>query len=145
MKLFYNDNLLLMSLLCNYRATVPYIFIRIPTEEIYGYYVYFSGIIFIIHVQNPYPVFQCNDIFRAFSHCQKLFCQFVAFTEVYIISISGNENISGTLLIENDKIPAIGPSDEVDIPDGARVMPLPGKVIMPGPVDSHSHIGNGDD
>jgi len=70
--------------------------------------------------------------------------QVVAFTEVHIIPISGNEIESGTLIIENDKIRAVGPSDEVDIPDGARVVALPGKVIMPGLVDSHSHIGNGD-
>lgn len=70
--------------------------------------------------------------------------QVTAFTDVRIIPIEGNEISDGVLLIENGKILEVGSTGELDIPNGARLVSLSGKVIMPGLVDSHSHIGNGD-
>jgi imidazolonepropionase-like amidohydrolase len=70
--------------------------------------------------------------------------QVTAFTNVRIIPIAGDEIENGVLLIENDKILDVGPADKVKIPKDAVLVSLEGKVIMPGLVDSHSHIGNGD-
>lgn len=70
--------------------------------------------------------------------------QITAFTDAHIIPISGPEIPRGTLLIENGKILNVGAVDGIKIPSGATLVSLEGKVIMPGLVDSHSHIGNGD-
>ena len=61
-----------------------------------------------------------------------------------IIPIEGDEIASGVLVIENGEILAVGPEGSVDIPSGATVVDVSGKVIMPGLVDTHSHIGEGD-
>ena len=67
-----------------------------------------------------------------------------AFTGAKIIPVSGDPIENGVLLIKGDKISAVGTAGEVDIPANARRYDMSGKVIMPGLVDSHSHIGSGD-
>jgi imidazolonepropionase-like amidohydrolase len=62
----------------------------------------------------------------------------IAFTGARIIPISGPEIASGTLLVQNGKVIAVG---NVAIPSGAQRVEATGKIIMPGIVDSHSHIG----
>lgn len=47
----------------------------------------------------------------------------------------------GTLVVQHGKIVAVGPADEVAIPDGAQRINVTGRLIMPGLVDTHSHIG----
>lgn len=65
-----------------------------------------------------------------------------AFTGASLIPIDGPEVIDGVLVIEDGKIRAIGARDTVRIPDDADVIELdPGSVIMPGIVDTHSHVG----
>ena len=44
-------------------------------------------------------------------------------------------------MIQNGRIVAVGPSGAVNIPSGAQIVDAGSKVIMPGIVDSHSHIG----
>jgi imidazolonepropionase-like amidohydrolase len=75
---------------------------------------------------------------------QVIVAQVTAFTDVHIIPIVGAEIPLGTLVIDKDKIVQVGPADKVKIPKNAEIISLPGKVLMPGLVDSHSHIGNGD-
>jgi imidazolonepropionase-like amidohydrolase len=65
----------------------------------------------------------------------------VAFTGARLIPISGPEIPNGTLVIQNGKIVAAGPAAAVAIPAGAQRVDASGKVIMPGLVDTHSHIG----
>jgi len=65
----------------------------------------------------------------------------VAYTGARIIPIAGPEIADGTLVIQNGKITAVGPSASTTIPAGARREDVRGKVLMPGLVDSHSHIG----
>lgn len=67
-----------------------------------------------------------------------------AFTGAKIIPVSGEPIDNGVLLIEGDKIAAVGTVGEVDIPSNAKRYDMSGKVMMPGLVDSHSHIGSGD-
>lgn len=65
----------------------------------------------------------------------------IAFTNARIIPIVGQPIENGTIVIHNGKITAIGPSATVRPPSGAQVNDMQGKTIMPGLVDTHSHIG----
>jgi imidazolonepropionase-like amidohydrolase len=65
----------------------------------------------------------------------------VAFQNARIIPVTGAEIARGTVVIQGGKIIAIGAA--VPIPAGARVIDVAGKVVMPGLVDTHSHIGGG--
>jgi len=64
-----------------------------------------------------------------------------AFVGAKIIPVAGEEIPTGTLLIADGKIVAVGPTDAVKIPDGAKQIDAAGRVIMPGLVCTHSHIG----
>jgi Tol biopolymer transport system component/imidazolonepropionase-like amidohydrolase len=46
----------------------------------------------------------------------------------------------GTVLIEGNRIVAVGPTNRVDIPRGATVIDVSGKTILPGFVDAHAHM-----
>lgn len=65
----------------------------------------------------------------------------MAFTGARILPIAGPEIPNGVLVVEGGKIVAVGPAASTAIPANARRQELPGKVIMPGLVDTHSHIG----
>jgi imidazolonepropionase-like amidohydrolase len=64
-----------------------------------------------------------------------------AFVGARIVPIEGDEIADGTLLIEGSKIIAVGTQDAVSIPANAQVIQVAGRVIMPGLVCTHSHIG----
>lgn len=65
-----------------------------------------------------------------------------AFTGARIIPIAGEPIESGTLVVHEGRILAVGPADQVDVPADAQVHDVSGEVIMPGLVDTHSHIGD---
>ena len=67
----------------------------------------------------------------------------VAITGAKLLPITSAPIENGTIVLKNGKIHAIGKS--VSIPKGARVIDAKGKVIMPGIVDTHSHLGVGGD
>lgn len=60
-----------------------------------------------------------------------------------IIPIAGEPIANGVLVVQAGKIIAVGPAASTPIPAGADVIDAAGKVVMPGLVDSHSHIGGG--
>jgi imidazolonepropionase-like amidohydrolase len=64
-----------------------------------------------------------------------------AFVGARIIPIAGNEIPDGVLVIDDAKIVGVGPTGSVTIPAGATRVDCKGRVIMPGLVDTHSHIG----
>lgn len=66
-----------------------------------------------------------------------------AFVGSRIIPIAGDEIVNGVLIVQGGKIVAIGGSTEVQIPADAERHEMAGKTIMPGLVDTHSHIGSG--
>ncbi len=66
-----------------------------------------------------------------------------AFVGARIIPIAGAEIADGALVVRAGKIVAVGARGAVQIPADAVVRDVAGKVIMPGIVDSHSHIGGG--
>lgn len=61
-----------------------------------------------------------------------------------IISVAGDPIPDGILIVQNGEIIDVGAAGSVSIPDNAVRQDVSGKVIMPGLVDSHSHIGEGD-
>lgn len=67
----------------------------------------------------------------------------IAFTNATILDGSGSRFIqSGTLLIRNGRIEAVGGSEEVEIPEDAVVRDLTGKTIIPGLINAHGHAGD---
>lgn len=68
----------------------------------------------------------------------------IAFRGAQIITIAGTPIPDGVLVVQDGRITAVGPAASVQIPTGAEVRDVAGKVIMPGLVDTHSHIGGGD-
>jgi len=65
----------------------------------------------------------------------------IAFRGARILPASGKPIPTGTLVISDGKIAAVGPVETVKLPRGAHVVDVTGKVIIPGLVDSHSHLG----
>jgi imidazolonepropionase-like amidohydrolase len=65
----------------------------------------------------------------------------IALTGAKIIPIAGPEIESGVLVVDQGKIVAVGPAGTTKIPGDATKIDASGKIIMPGLVDSHSHIG----
>ncbi len=66
-----------------------------------------------------------------------------AYIGARIIPIVGPPIENGVLLIQNGKITNVGTAQSVQIPANAERIDVKGKVIMPGLVDTHSHIGEG--
>ena len=58
-----------------------------------------------------------------------------------IYPISGLPIEKGVLVVRGKKIEAVGTDGSVDVPANARVVDATGKILMPGIVDTHSHIG----
>lgn len=65
----------------------------------------------------------------------------IAFTGAKIIPVDGAEIPDGTVVVADGKVVAVGASNAVRIPANVQRVDAKGKVIMPGLVDSHSHIG----
>ena len=65
----------------------------------------------------------------------------IAITNVRIIRVSKPEIASGTILIKDGKIAAVG--TDVKVPEGARVVDGKGRVALPGMVHPSSRIGAG--
>ncbi|HEU0298586.1 MAG TPA: hypothetical protein VFR37_04010, partial [Longimicrobium sp.] len=66
-----------------------------------------------------------------------------AFRGATLLPISGAPIQNGVLVVQGGKITAVG-GPETAIPANATVHDATGKTIMPGLVDTHSHIGDGD-
>lgn len=65
----------------------------------------------------------------------------IALVGARIITMKGDEVIeNGIIIINENKIEAIGKFDEVVIPAGIKTIDCSGKTIMPGIVDVHSHL-----
>jgi imidazolonepropionase-like amidohydrolase len=64
-------------------------------------------------------------------------------TGAHVIPVVGPEFDPGVVVLQGGHIMAVGKAGSVKIPEGAEVVELKGKTIMPGLVDTHSHIGGG--
>ncbi len=56
-----------------------------------------------------------------------------------ILTMAGPDIEKGTVLIENGKIKEVGRN--LEIPEGTEVIDAAGKIIMPGLIDAHCHVG----
>ncbi len=66
-----------------------------------------------------------------------------AFLNARIIPIVGAPIEQGILLVQNGKITAVGDARTVRLSSDVQIIDMQGKTIMPGLVDTHSHIGDG--
>src|SRR5690606_26452690 len=67
----------------------------------------------------------------------------IAVKGALIYPISGEPINNGVLIVQDKKIVSVGKADEIEIPNSAEVIDASGKVILPGLIDTHSHIGEG--
>ena len=64
----------------------------------------------------------------------------IAFVHGRIITME-NENVieQGTVLVKDNRIVAVGASDQITIPKQAKIIDVSGKTLMPGLIDGHGH------
>jgi imidazolonepropionase-like amidohydrolase len=67
----------------------------------------------------------------------------LAFIGAEVLPIAGPPIPAGTVVVAGGKIMAVGPCVSTPVPADAERIDCAGKVIMPGLVDTHSHIGGG--
>lgn len=66
----------------------------------------------------------------------------VALTGARIVTMSDEQGgviENGVVVVERNRIAAIGASDSVAVPDGAAIVDVSGKTIIPGLIDAHAH------
>lgn len=65
----------------------------------------------------------------------------VAYTGARIVTMKGDEVIErGTIVVDGDRIVAVGADGRVTIPAGARTVDAGGRTIIPGLFDEHAHL-----
>ncbi|MBI4850555.1 MAG: PD40 domain-containing protein [Acidobacteria bacterium] len=65
----------------------------------------------------------------------------VVLTNARIITMNGDQVIeNGSIVIEDNRIKALGGAKEITLPSGAKVVDMAGKTIMPGIIDVHAHM-----
>ena len=64
----------------------------------------------------------------------------MAFVGAKVVTMNGDTFDPGVLVVQDGRVVSVGPQSEIVFRD-AEVRHLPGKVIIPGLVDTHSHIG----
>ena len=74
----------------------------------------------------------------------------VAFTNARIVTMAQAAGApavieNGTVVIERNRIVAVGPNGRVAIPSGAQRIDARGKTIVPGFIDAHAHVPAGSD
>jgi len=86
-------------------------------------------------------------VFRALENQVKVYYQrdlpkgAVLLKGARIITMEGDQVIeNGDILVENNRITAIGASGSLSAPAGAKVIDVAGKTIVPGFVDTHAHM-----
>jgi Tol biopolymer transport system component len=67
----------------------------------------------------------------------------IALTGARIITMNNTRSVieNGTILVEKNRIKAIGKTGEVAIPEGTYKLDVTGKTIIPGLIDVHAHLG----
>jgi len=65
----------------------------------------------------------------------------VIFRGATVLPASGPAVPDADLVIEDGRVAALGPRGAVAVPAGARIEDVAGRVIIPGLVDTHSHVG----
>ena len=67
--------------------------------------------------------------------------EYVAFVDVNVIPMDSEVVLSGqTVLVHGDRIEAVGPVDQIAVPDGTFRIEGQGRYLMPGLTDMHVHL-----
>ena len=72
----------------------------------------------------------------------------VVITGAKIVTMAGSDGgviDNGAIVIDGDRITAVGPAGAITVPAGAITVDATGKTIVPGFVDAHAHGPHGDD
>ena len=70
----------------------------------------------------------------------------IAFVGGKVITMEGEQVIdNGVVLVEGNKIKAVGINGQVKIPNDAIIIDITGKTVMPGLIDAHAHGPQGRD
>ena len=65
----------------------------------------------------------------------------VAFTNVHVVPMDAERVLQNqTVVVRDDRIAALGPASEIDIPTDATVIDADGRYLMPGLADMHVHV-----
>ncbi len=67
----------------------------------------------------------------------------LALTNVKILTMEDKDYLTGTVLLKNGKIAAVG--ENIAIPDGYQEIDLTAKTLLPGMIDAHTHVGIGEE
>lgn len=68
----------------------------------------------------------------------------IALAGATVITMKGDEVLAdATIIVEGNRITAVGPSSTTPVPAGATRIDARGKYIIPGLIDVHAHIGTG--
>ena len=65
-----------------------------------------------------------------------------AFTSARLIVGNGDTIESGTMVVRDGRIEAIGSSESVTVPEDASTVDLSGRTVTPGLVNAHGHVNN---
>ncbi|MFI4875971.1 MAG: amidohydrolase family protein [Blastopirellula sp. JB062] len=65
----------------------------------------------------------------------------IAYRGAKILTAAGQTFDPGAMIVSDGKIIAVGDAERIKTPQGATEIDLTGRVIIPGLVDTHSHIG----
>lgn len=55
-------------------------------------------------------------------------------------AVDGATHDGWVVLVTGEKIAAVGPASEINVPPGTTTIDLPGMTLLPGLIDAHSHI-----
>ena len=73
---------------------------------------------------------------------QPVFAETVVLKGATLIDGTGHAPLkNAVLVIDGGRIAAVGPADKVKAPQGARVVDLNGRTIIPGLINAHGHVG----
>jgi len=65
----------------------------------------------------------------------------VAYVGARIVTMEGDQVIeNGSILVDGERIVAVGPEASVSVPSGARIVDVTGTTIVPGWIDIHAHM-----
>ena len=68
--------------------------------------------------------------------------QLVALTGGNVVDLDGKAAIrDAVVIVDGDRIRAIGPAASTPVPEGATIVPLGGKWLIPGLMNMHVHLG----
>ena len=82
----------------------------------------------------------CSELFRLLTEEERKVEKFMIFIiNAHILPIAGEEIENGCLLLEGGKIAAIG--EDLSAPEGAEIIDAQGRLVTPGCIDAHCHVG----